>query len=194
MRGFTILQTRPYGFFMLPIDILHLPVTMKFLKFYYQSFVLSLKNISKGTSYGIKVDEDGLLIQGDPDYPLTWMDAKLGDWIVTPRRGKAVEINALWYNALRLFELWSGEKTEVADRCFESFNKRFWNPTKKYLFDVVDGEKGDDPSLRPNQLFSISLDYPVLKEDYWKSVVDAVKKDLLTPFGLRTLSPQYSEF
>jgi predicted glycogen debranching enzyme len=148
----------------------------------------------KGTLYGIKVDDDGLLKQGDRYHPLTWMDAKLGDWIVTPRRGKAVEINALWYNALRLFETWTGEKLEITDKCYESFNKRFWYSTGNHLYDVVDGENGYDSALRPNQLFAISLRYPVLKEERWKPVLEAVQKNLLTPFGLRTLSPSHPDF
>src|SRR5215470_5489257 len=108
----------------------------------------------RGTRFGIKVDpSDGLLRQGERGYQLTWMDAKVGDWVVTPRRGKAVEINALWYNALRLLEGWTrqayGEDAaaswaEHADRAHESFNRRFWCEEKGYLYDVVDGEEGDD--------------------------------------------------
>src|SRR6185312_15025865 len=116
----------------------------------------------KGTRFGIGVDpSDGLLRQGAEGYQLTWMDAKCGDWVVTPRRGKAVEINALWYNAVRLLEGWKREHgdakeadrlREAADRAKESFNRRFWCEAEKGLFDVVDGEHGDDSSCRPNQL------------------------------------------
>lgn len=153
-----------------------------------------IKEHIKGTLFGIKVDEDGLLAQGDKNYPLTWMDAKVGDWIVTPRRGKAVEINALWYNALRLLETWTGEKLETAEKCYESFNKRFWYQEGGYLYDIVDGEKGDDAALRPNQLFTISLRFPVLKEECWKPVLEVVRRELLTPVGLRTLSRTHPEY
>jgi glycogen debranching enzyme len=127
------------------------------------------------------------------------MDAKVGDLVVTPRRGKSVETNALWYNALRLLQEWM--ETErgdaeaakpygaMADRVKESFNKRFWNESKRALFDVIDGENGDDDSIRPNQLFAISLPHPVLDEKYWKPVADIVHDQLLTPYGLRSLAP-----
>lgn len=148
----------------------------------------------KGTHYGIRMDSDGLLIQGQEGYALTWMDAKMGDWVVTPRRGKAVELNALWYNALRLLEKWTDKKLEVTEKCYESFNHLFWNEQGGYLYDVIEGEIGNDDSIRPNQIFSISLDHPVLNESRWKSVLGVVEKDLLTPYGLRTLSPSDSHF
>lgn len=148
----------------------------------------------KGTKYGIHVDDDGLLIQGAQGYQLTWMDAKLGDWVVTPRRGKAVEINGLWYNALRLFEKWSDKPLEIADKCQESFNQKFWFAEGKYLYDVIEGENGNDPALRPNQLLAISLKYPVLNKKHWRDVVEIVTKDLLTPVGLRTLSPSHHDY
>lgn len=153
-----------------------------------------IRNHSLGTLYGIKVDKDGLLTQGQEGVQLTWMDAKVGNWVVTPRRGKAVEINALWYNALRLMEKWTNTRIDLAEQCFESFNKRFWYEHGNYLYDVVDGENGDDPSLRPNQLFAISLENPALDKIHWESVLKAVKNDLLTPFGLRTLSPYDKEY
>ena len=158
----------------------------------------------KGTRFGIHVDpHDGLLSQGAEGYQLTWMDAKVGDWVVTPRRGKAVEINALWYNALRLLEEWVREENDEtqadeirdhAEQARESFNDRFWYEQGQYLFDVVDGEKGDESSLRPNQLLAISLDYPVLDQRHWQPVMDAVTKNLLTPVGLRTLAPQSPDY
>lgn len=151
----------------------------------------------KGTRFGIGADPaDGLLRQGAEGYQLTWMDAKVGDWVVTPRRGKAVEINALWYNAARLLEGWEKEAGgdprpagEAADRCRQSFNRRFWDDRERMLFDVVDGEGGDDASCRPNQLFAIALPHPVLDESRWKPVVDVCQEKLLTPYGLRTLAP-----
>src|SRR6516164_8053475 len=119
-----------------------------------------------GTRFNIGVDPaDGLLRQGASGYQLTWMDAKVGNWVVTPRRGKAVEINALWYNAIRLMQNWMQQAGEdstpmqiIADRAQESFNARFWCEAQNGLFDVVDGEDGtDDASCRPNQIFAIAL-------------------------------------
>ena len=158
----------------------------------------------RGTHYGIRVDPaDGLLHQGQEGYQLTWMDAKVADWVVTPRRGKAVEINALWYNALRLLESWLEEEGEIAaskavreqaDRVRECFNKRFWNPNLKCLFDVIDGEKEDDPAIRPNQILAISLTHPVLAREHWETVLDVVREKLLTPVGLRSLSREHSDY
>jgi predicted glycogen debranching enzyme len=151
-----------------------------------------------GTRFNIGVDpRDGLLSQGAPGYQLTWMDAKVGDWVVTPRRGKAVEINALWHNALRLMACWTeGERRylDLADQAAESFERRFWNPKTGYLFDVVDGEHGDDPACRPNQLFAISLPHPILVRAHWDAVVEVVEHELLTPVGLRSLSPAHPDF
>ena len=158
-----------------------------------------------GTLFGIGMDpKDALLCQGQQGYQLTWMDAKVGDWVVTPRRGKAVEINALWYNALRLMAGWLKEEgqeaamrrmEETADRVRESFNQRFWYEHGGYLYDVVDGEHGgDDSACRPNQVFAISLDHPVLDEARWKSVIDVVTDRLLTPVGLRSLAPGHPDY
>ncbi len=157
-----------------------------------------------GTHFGIGVDPtDGLLRQGAPGYQLTWMDAKVGDWVVTPRRGKAVEINALWYNALRLTAAWTraehGDAAAApfaaqAERARASFNHRFWYADGGYLYDVVDGDGGDDSSCRPNQILAISLPHPVLEADHWHSVVNVVAARLLTPFGLRSLAPGHSDY
>jgi len=158
----------------------------------------------RGTRFGIGVDPaDGLLRQGQDGFQLTWMDAKVGDWVVTPRRGKAVEINALWYNALRLLEGWltdGGRKeaatsiSEHADRARSNFNRRFWNSETGCLFDVIDGEQPQDPAIRPNQVLAISLDYPVLDTEHWNSVLSVVEKELLTPVGLRSLSPSHPDY
>jgi predicted glycogen debranching enzyme len=153
-----------------------------------------------GTAFGIGMDAtDGLLRQGAEGYQLTWMDAKVDGWVVTPRRGKAVEINALWYNALRLLENWvktirgEGDSEQYklyAERVYESFNKRFWiGDDVGYLYDVIDGEGGDSPLCRPNQLFAISLPHPVLERQHWEPVMRVVQERLLTPFGLRSLAP-----
>lgn len=158
----------------------------------------------RGTHFGIHVDpQDGLLTQGAAHYQLTWMDAKAGDWVVTPRRGKAVEINALWYNALRLTERWHRESGdpdtaarygEAADLAHTSFNRRFWNPKRNCLFDVVDGEQGNDDACRPNQVLAISLPHPVLAPDHWPRVVTTVRDVLLTPVGLRSLAPDDPDY
>lgn len=159
----------------------------------------------RGTKFNIHVDpEDGLLVQGEEGYQLTWMDAKMDDWVVTPRRGKAVEINALWYNALDLLAAWlheTGDATtsqryrDHAQRARRSFNERFWYADGGYLYDVVDPPDGrDDNSIRPNQIFAISLDHPVLQKDRWASVLAVVEKELLTPVGLRSLSPHHPDY
>jgi predicted glycogen debranching enzyme len=152
----------------------------------------------RGTRYGIKVDTDGLLSCGEPGSQLTWMDAKIGERVVTPRQGKPVEIQALWYNALRVQHQLAGLSgnvdqeifcREMADLALESFNRLFWNDETGCLFDVINGDVRD-ASIRPNQIFSISLHHPVLHESRWGSVLDVVTRELLTPAGLRTLSPQ----
>jgi len=153
----------------------------------------------RGTRFGIGIDErDGLLREGAEGFQLTWMDAKVGDWVVTPRRGKPVEINALWYNALRLLEGWlrdfgfhdeSRDISRRADRVRSSFNERFWYADGGYLYDVIDGPDGDSTEFRPNQLFAFSLDYPVLEPSRWASVLEKVESRLLTPVGLRSLAP-----
>ena len=155
-----------------------------------------------GTRFGIHADPgDGLLLAGDPDLPLTWMDAKVEDWVVTPRRGKAVEIQALWYNALRLMEHWASvvhqdpdDYAKLAERAGRSFNQRFWIERERYLRDLVDGPAGDDATFRPNQIFSAALRFPILAEDRWRRVVDVVGERLLTPYGLRTLDPAHPDF
>jgi len=157
-----------------------------------------------GTRFGIRVDPaDGLLSQGAPGYQLTWMDAKVDDWVVTPRRGKAVEINALWYNALRLMEGWLREEdgeaaakpiAEHAERARASFNDRFWYAEGGHLYDVVDGEAGDDPACRPNQIFAVSLPHAVLDRARWPRVVDVVRERLLTPVGLRSLARDHPDY
>src|SRR5262249_48810836 len=156
----------------------------------------------EGTRFNIGVDaKDGLLHAGAAGYQLTWMDAKVDDWVVTPRRGKPVEIQALWYNALRLMAEWGkllGERTEewsdVAEQAEASFHRRYWYETGGYLYDVVDGEQGNDASLRPNQIFSISLRFPILRQERWRAVLAVVTDKLLTPFGLRTLSADHPDY
>jgi predicted glycogen debranching enzyme len=158
----------------------------------------------RGTRFGIGVDpEDGLLREGQEGYQLTWMDAKCGDWVVTPRRGKAVEINALWYNALRLLEGWVADAEGPAaaaplrahaDQARASFNERFWYAEGGYLYDVIDPSGRGDSSCRPNQIFAISLTHPVLDRERWEPVVEVVSKRLLTPVGVRSLAPGHPEY
>jgi predicted glycogen debranching enzyme len=155
-----------------------------------------------GTDFGIGMDvRDGLIHAGAPGYQLTWMDAKVDDWVVTPRRGKPVEIQALWYNALNLMARWAALLGKPADRYLElatlarrSFNARFWNEAAGCLFDVIDGEHGDDASGRPNQMFSLSLPYPVLDETRWRNLLAYLETHLLTPYGLRTLAPGSADY
>jgi predicted glycogen debranching enzyme len=163
-----------------------------------------LEHHLQGTRFGIGVDPaDGLLRQGAPGYQLTWMDAKVDDWVVTPRRGKAVEVNALWYNALRLMQRWMAEEAgeaaggpyaEHAARAREAFNRRFWYAEGGYCYDVVDGEQGDDAALRPNQLFAVALPHPVLEASRWPSVLARTEEALLTPVGLRSLAPGHPDY
>jgi predicted glycogen debranching enzyme len=158
----------------------------------------------RGTRFGIGVDPaDGLLRQGAAGYALTWMDAKVGDDVITARRGKAVEINALFYNALCLLGGWlrrlghsgaAAESDALARRLREAFNRRFWYDEGRHLYDVVDGEDGDDPACRPNQLLAISLAHAVLDETRWAPVLEAVRSRLLTPYGLRTLAPEHRQY
>ena len=158
----------------------------------------------EGTHYGIAVDPaDGLLRQGAEGYQLTWMDAKCDGWVVTPRRGKAVEINALWYNALSLMERWTFQEhgaaaarphAEHAERARRSFNERFWFAEGGYLYDVVDGPDGDGTECRPNQIFAIALPHPVLAPERWGPVLRTVERKLLTPVGLRSLAPDSPDY
>jgi predicted glycogen debranching enzyme len=161
----------------------------------------------RGTRYGIRLDaQDGLLHSGEAGVQLTWMDAKVGDWVVTPRTGKAVEINALWHYAQTRMAEWALALNDrraaagyaaAAARTATSFRSAFWYPAGGYLYDVVDGPEGvtdlrrrADPSLRPNQIFAVSLGADLLDVSRARSVVDVCARDLLTPVGLRSLAPR----
>jgi len=152
----------------------------------------------RGTRFGIKLEENGLLSSGAPGVQLTWMDAKVGDWVVTRRAGKPVEIQALWYNAVRIMEdLATAFGDEPARKKYNSmatvtkwsFNRLLWNEKLGCLYDVVNGGP-PDPSIRPSQIFAVSLTHTMLSPDRARQVVNTVQEHLLTPFGLRTLSPQ----
>ncbi len=160
-----------------------------------------------GTRYSIAVDPaDGLLRAGEPGVQLTWMDAKVGNWVVTPRTGKPVEVNALWYNALRITSALLASGTDPADvaaahaygaqadRVRASFRRRFVRSDVPWLADVVDGPDGDDLSMRPNQILAISLPYPLLEGADAAAVVNAVGRMLLTSYGLRSLSPDHAGY
>jgi predicted glycogen debranching enzyme len=150
----------------------------------------------RGTRYGIGVDPaDGLLRAGEPGVQLTWMDAKVDDWVVTPRTGKPVEINALWYNALRCMADFAhrlgkspDRYEELADQARAGFD-RFWNDAAGHCYDVLNGPSGDDPALRPNQLFAVSLPHSPLTPEQQRAVVDTCARHLLTAHGLRSLAP-----
>jgi predicted glycogen debranching enzyme len=150
----------------------------------------------RGTRYGVHVDPaDGLLAAGEPGVQLTWMDAKVGDWVVTPRCGKAVEVNALWYNGLRAtaaFARHLGRPPQVYDSLADQAEAgfvRFWNDERGYLYDVIDGPTGNDAALRPNQLLAVALTHSALDAARQRAVVDVCARHLLTSHGLRSLAP-----
>jgi predicted glycogen debranching enzyme len=157
----------------------------------------------KGTRYQIHMDaDDGLLYAGEAGVQLTWMDAKINEWVITPRTGKPVEINALWYNALRamadfarlLGELDADEYDTLANRVEASFG-RFWNDDAGYCYDVIDTPDGSpDTSLRPNQLFAMSLEYSPLSATWQKAILDICGRKLHTSIGLRSLSPEHPDY
>lgn len=156
----------------------------------------------KGTRYNIKVAENGLLNAGAPGAQLTWMDAKIGDWVVTPRSGKPVEIQALWYNALRIMEDLAArfgdeerrkKYSGMASLAGVTFNRIFWNSDARCLYDVVNGGP-PDKSIRPNQIFAVSLHHSMLSPERSRAVVEIVEKELLTPVGLRTLNPSDARY
>ncbi|KXZ40642.1 glycogen debranching enzyme, putative [Alkalithermobacter thermoalcaliphilus JW-YL-7 = DSM 7308] len=153
-----------------------------------------------GTKYNIKMDNDFLITAGEKGTQLTWMDAKVDDWVVTERHGKAVEINALWYNALKVMEYLCKEFKEdysyyedIALKVKENFNKLFWNEDKKYLYDVINENIKDD-KIRPNAIFAVSLPYSVLDSQKHKYIVDRVYKELYATYGIRSLSPYEDEY
>ncbi|WP_069649897.1 amylo-alpha-1,6-glucosidase [Caloranaerobacter ferrireducens] len=154
----------------------------------------------KGTINNIYMDDDGLLSAGDEGTQLTWMDVKVGDWVVTPRHGKAVEINALWYNALKIIEEISNklgyngsQYGELAEKTKKSFGEKFWNDKGKYLYDVIQNGKPVD-MLRPNQILAVSLPFSILNREKEKLIVEKVYEELYTPYGLRSLSRRHKEY
>jgi len=155
----------------------------------------------RGTRFGIRVDpNDGLLYAGQPGVQLTWMDAKVGDWVVTPRTGKPVEVNALWLNALVTIAQFAralGRRTEAYEylaKCAREGFARFWNHSANYCFDVIDGPEPCDSSLRPNQIFAVSLPESPLTAEQQRAVVDACTRHLLTSYGLRSLASGHANY
>ena len=153
---------------------------------------------SRGTRFGIRLDSDGLLAAGQSGVQLTWMDAKVGDWVVTPRIGKPVEIQALWLNALWVVGQFTGQYREVLERGLRSFNQRFWYPAGGYLYDVIDVDHQSgtaDATLRPNQILAAGgLPYAVLDQRLARHVVETVESRLWTRVGLRTLAPDDARY
>jgi predicted glycogen debranching enzyme len=157
----------------------------------------------RGTRYAIGMDKaDGLLCAGSESIQLTWMDAKIGDWVVAPRHGKPVEVNALWHNAVRIMEQLSRQLNKkeraafyerLADGIKESFNRVFWNADGNCLYDCIQ-DIGPDPKVRPNQIFAVSLPFPLLPPERARAVVSCVRERLLTPYGLRSLAPEDPQY
>lgn len=180
-----------------------LPDPRRFIESFWPAVTQCIDWHVRGTRYGIRVDEDdGLLAQGGEGHQLTWMDAKVGDLVFTPRTGKPVEIQALWYNALRIAQEFAEvlgkpehaeEFGERAARVEESFGARFWLEEPGYLADVLTPE-GVDASLRPNQLLAASLPYPLLSVERTGRMLEVVREKLLTPYGLRSLSPDHKDY
>jgi predicted glycogen debranching enzyme len=172
-------------------------------KFVLEEILPVLKNIIewhfRGTRYHIHVDNDGLLYAGEAGQQLTWMDARIGNWVVTPRMGKPVEIEALWYNALKIFETLltlNGEADEAkhisgkAELVRKSFEEKFWFTEGGYLIDVIDPDGKPDYSIRPNQVFALSLPFHLIDGEKARSVLKILRSKLSTPVGLRSLSPE----
>jgi predicted glycogen debranching enzyme len=158
----------------------------------------------KGTRHGLKLDADGLITGGGPDVQLTWMDAKCGDYVVTPRTGKAVEISALWYNFVQTLDFLKREvgiataggasaESSFGQKAKEGFAK-FWDEKRGYLADVIREDGTVDVSIRPNQLFAASLSFPIVTVEQARAIVSVVESKLLTPMGLRTLSPDHPDY
>ena len=154
----------------------------------------------KGTDFSIYMEDDGLIHAGSGLDQITWMDVRVGDWVATPRHGRPVEINALWYNALRIMESLCEKFDEDASACRtranqvkESFNAKFWDSSNQCLFDVVDGDEPDD-HIRPNQIYAVSLPFSLLPEEQEKAVVALVEKELFVGCGLRSLAPDHPDY
>lgn len=165
----------------------------------YPVLVQIIEAYKKGTDFSIYMDSDYLIHAGSGLDQVTWMDVRVGDWVATPRHGKPVEINALWYNALRTMEFLaqkfdndSSYYSKLAEKVSNSFVREFWNEDSKCLYDVVDDEK--DPTIRPNQIYAVSLPFTMLDPEKEKSIVDVVKEKLYVGCGLRSLDPDHKDY
>ena len=162
------------------------------------AFGAILTGYARGTRFGIRADSDGLLAAGEAGVQLTWMDAKVGDWVVTPRIGKPVEVQALWINALRITESFSSAFSNLLSTALASFQRRFWNEAGGCLYDVVDVDHVPgtaDSTFRPNQILAVGgLPFPLLEGDRARRIVDAVEERLSTPLGLRTLPREHPDY
>lgn len=175
---------------------------VELLEMLFPILVEIIKRHQNGTRHQIIVDpQDGLLSAGEEGVQLTWMDAKVANWVVTPRIGKPVEINALWYNALCIMQKFANLLGAADQHYFHDLAvltrtsfQRFWNPVAGYCYDVIDGPAGDDDSLRPNQLLAISLPHSSLDIQQARRILEICSQKLLTPFGLRSLSPDHSSY
>ncbi|HYN43572.1 MAG TPA: amylo-alpha-1,6-glucosidase, partial [Thermoanaerobaculia bacterium] len=174
-----------------------------FLRQVYPLLVEIVERHLRGTRFGIHADVDGLLSSGEPGQQLTWMDAKVDGLVVTPRSGKPVEVQALWHNALRIVALYAANLGDaftaarllaLADQARESFGALFWDEKSGYLADVVAPDGTRDLTLRPNQLFALSLHRPLLTGARAASVLRVVEERLLTPYGVRTLDPAHPDY
>ncbi len=169
------------------------PIGEEDLESLHHAILTILDAFSSGTRHGIREDSDGLLACGEPGVQLTWMDARVGDWVVTPRIGKPVEVQALWINALWIGSLLDARWRPTLHRAQASFRHRFWNEARRCLFDVVDADHiagRNDATLRPNQIFAVGgLPLALIEGDRARLVVECVEKELLTPVGVRTLAP-----
>jgi predicted glycogen debranching enzyme len=168
----------------------------------YPAFTEIIEQHQRGTRYRIHLDDDGLLFAGEDGVQLTWMDAKAGDWVVTPRIGKPVEVNALWHFALLVQAVFAehlqlpadaARYRQMAGLARASFNRLFWNEDLGYFHDVI-GESGPDASLRPNQVLALSLPANLVPPDQARRALAAVQEKLLTPYGLRSLAPDDPQY
>src|SRR5205085_4056724 len=152
-----------------------------------------LYRYSRGARFGIRMDSDGLLAAGKRGAQLTWMDAKVGEWVVTSRAGKPVEIQALWLNALKIASQFAPQWDETFNRGLKSFRDKFWNENAGCLYDVIDANHraGEvDAAFRPNQIFAVGgLPFQLLEGEHAERIVSLVEEKLLTPVGLRSLAP-----
>ena len=167
----------------------------------YPCLIQIVDGYKNGTDFSIYMDDDCLIHAGGGFDQVTWMDVRVGDWVPTPRHGKPVEINALWYNALKTMELFATqfgdnprEYASLADQVKQSFVAKFWNENDNCLYDVIEDGDKPDPTIRPNQIYAVSLPYTMLPSDKEKAIVDVVNEKLYVGVGLRSLDPDHKDY